>query len=101
MSQKFPKVTAEIIKIEGGQRCSFGHKVGEKFTFDEFGPDKKMCGYALEALMPAQPSRSASAGKLHPNCLQAEALRRPGCRQEKSSTGAVRIRALNIPAWGR
>lgn len=94
-------MTAEIIKIEGGQRCSFGHKVGEKFVFDEFGPDKKMCGYALVALMPAQPSRSASAGKLHPNCLQAEALRRPGYLKEKSCFGAARTRAQNIPAWGR
>lgn len=53
MLNKFSKVTAEIVKIEGGQRCSFGHKVGEKFVFDEFGPDKKLCGYALVALMPA------------------------------------------------
>lgn len=49
---KFSKVIAEIVKIEGG-RCSFGHKVGEKFVFDEFGPDKKLCGYALNALLPA------------------------------------------------
>jgi len=51
--KKFKKVIAEIVEIEGKGRCSFGHKVGEKFEFDEFGPNKKMCGYALVALMPA------------------------------------------------
>lgn len=50
---KFKKVVAEIVKIEGNKKCSFGHKIGEKFEFDEFGPDKKMCIYALEALTPA------------------------------------------------
>lgn len=50
---KFKKVIAEIVKIEGNRKCSFGHKIGEKFEFDEFGPDKKMCIYALEALTPA------------------------------------------------
>lgn len=49
---KFKKVLVEIVAIEGGG-CSFGHQVGEKFIFDEFGPDKKICGYALSALMPA------------------------------------------------
>jgi len=49
---KFKKVLVEIAAIEGG-KCSFGHKVGEKFIFDQFGPDKKMCSYALEAVMPA------------------------------------------------
>jgi len=53
MKKKFNKVLAEIVKIEGNRKCSFGHKVGEKFVFDEFGPDKKMCIYALSALMPA------------------------------------------------
>jgi len=50
---RFKKVIAEIVKIEGRGKCSFGHKVGEKFVFDKFGPDRKICGYALEALMPA------------------------------------------------
>lgn len=50
---KFKKVVAKIVRIEGNGRCSFGHKIGESFEFDEFGPDKKMCVYALEALMPA------------------------------------------------
>lgn len=52
---KFKKVTAEIVKIEGekGAICAFGHKVGEKFTFDQYGCDKKICVYALAALMPA------------------------------------------------
>ncbi len=53
MGNSKKKVLAEIVKIEGGGKCSFGHKIGEKFVFDEFGPDKKMCGYALSALMPA------------------------------------------------
>jgi len=53
MQNNFKKVIAEIMKIEGGEKCSFGHKIGEKFEFDEFGPDKKMCVYALAALMPA------------------------------------------------
>jgi uncharacterized repeat protein (TIGR04076 family) len=51
--KKFRKVIAEIVKIEGGGVCDFGHKVGQKFEFDEMGTDKKMCIYALEALMPA------------------------------------------------
>jgi len=53
VKNKFKKVIAEIVKIEGDKKCSFGHKVGERFEFDEFGPNKKMCGYSLEALMPA------------------------------------------------
>jgi len=50
---KFNKVLVEIVAIEGKGRCSFGHKVGEKFVFDEFGPNRKMCLYALAALLPA------------------------------------------------
>lgn len=53
MKKKFNKVVAEIVTIEGNGKCSFGHKVGEKFIFDEFGPDKKVCIYALSSLMPA------------------------------------------------
>jgi len=28
-------------------------KVSEKFVFDQLGPDKKLCVYALNALLPA------------------------------------------------
>ena len=49
------KVKATIVRIEGkGQAaCSFGHKVGESFIFDQYGCDRKLCMYALEALLPA------------------------------------------------
>ena len=49
------KVKATIVKIEGSENpsCEFGHKVGDEFIFDEMGPDRKMCTYALEALLPA------------------------------------------------
>ena len=52
---KINKVKATVVKIEGAKdaRCAFGHKVGDEFTFDESGPDKKMCFYALETLLPA------------------------------------------------
>ena len=53
IKKKFKKVIAEIVKIEGGGKCDFGHKVGEKFEFNEFGPNKKMCIYVLQAIMPA------------------------------------------------
>jgi len=52
-SKKYSRVIAEIVCIEGGGKCDFGHKVGERFIFNEYGPDKRMCIYALEALMPA------------------------------------------------
>lgn len=51
-NKKFPKIIAKIIKIEGDKKCSFGHKVGETFVFDEFDCDKKMCLYAKAALIP-------------------------------------------------
>lgn len=51
--KKFPKVLAEIVKVEGNRKCAFGHKVGNRFIFDQYGPDKKMCIYVQTALMPA------------------------------------------------
>ena len=50
---KFPKVTAEIVKITGRGKCTFGHKVGEKFEFTEMGCNRPICIYALESLLPA------------------------------------------------
>jgi len=49
------KVKATVVKLEGDKNaaCDFGHKVGDIFIFDEMGPDRKMCTYALEALLPA------------------------------------------------
>lgn len=51
--KKYLKIVAEVVAIEGGGVCDFGHKVGDRFVFDEYGPDKKMCLYAQAALMPA------------------------------------------------
>lgn len=51
--KKFPKVIAEITKITGSGKCTFGHKKGEKFEFSEMGCDKPLCIYAQQALMPA------------------------------------------------
>jgi len=49
----FKKVKATIIKIEGAKnaKCSFGHQIGEEFIFTEFGCDKPLCVYALNALL--------------------------------------------------
>lgn len=52
-NKKFTNVVAEIVRIEGGGICDFGHRVGEKFEFNEFGSNKKMCIYAQQSLMPA------------------------------------------------
>jgi len=51
--RSFPKVVATIVKITNKGRCTFGHRVGEKFEFSEMGCDKPMCIYAQQALMPA------------------------------------------------
>lgn len=47
------KVIAEITEIEGGQICTFGHKVGEKFVFKPNKFDNKLCAVAVKSLLPA------------------------------------------------
>ncbi|QQG44035.1 MAG: TIGR04076 family protein [Candidatus Roizmanbacteria bacterium] len=49
---KYKKVIAEIVEIETGTTCSVGHKVGEKFVFDENGLiDKNACVVMLKSIM--------------------------------------------------
>jgi|WetSurMetagenome_2_1015567.scaffolds.fasta_scaffold1072009_1 uncharacterized repeat protein (TIGR04076 family) len=56
----YKRVGVKIVKIEGEPNegetsaiCTFGHKVGDEFIFDEFGCNKPMCIYAQGALLPA------------------------------------------------
>jgi uncharacterized repeat protein (TIGR04076 family) len=51
--KKWPKVTAEIVKIIGNLPCEYRHRVGQKFNFSIKGCNKPICTLAYSALKPA------------------------------------------------
>lgn len=64
------KVIAEVADIEEGQLCPLGHRIGQKFIFDEKGPDKRLCKVAIKSLLPAV--NSLLKGKKFPWYVEGE-----------------------------
>src|SRR5512139_1947382 len=44
------KVQGKIVEIRGSGTCSYGHRVGETFTFDEMG--SAICQWAQNSIFP-------------------------------------------------